>query len=50
MDAINVFNFKNYSGFDGGTGSATSPNPNFGNPSSVLFPTRSFQIGARYSF
>jgi outer membrane receptor for ferrienterochelin and colicin len=50
VDAINVFNFKNYSGFDGGTGSATSPNANFGNPSSVLFPTRSFQIGARYSF
>ncbi|WP_306003468.1 TonB-dependent receptor [Brevundimonas sp. C43] len=50
VDAINVFNFSNYSGFDGGTGSATNPNPNFGRPSSVLFPTRSFQIGARYSF
>ncbi|NBB63857.1 TonB-dependent receptor [Pseudomonas sp. ODNR1LW] len=50
VDAINVFNFKNYNGFDGGTGSATSPNANFGNPSSVLFPTRTFQIGARYSF
>ena len=50
VDAINVFNFKNYSGFDGGTGSAASPNPNFGRPSSVLFPTRTFQIGARYAF
>ena len=50
VDAINVFNFKNYSGFDGGTGSADSPNPNFGRPSSVLFPTRTFQIGARYAF
>lgn len=50
LDAINVFNFKNYSGFDGGTGSATNPNPNFGRPSSVLFPTRTFQIGARYAF
>jgi len=50
VDAINVFNFKNYTGFDGGTGSATNPNPNFGRPSAVLFPTRTFQIGARYAF
>ena len=50
LDAINVFNFDNYNGFDGGTGSATNPNPNFGQPSSVLFPTRTFQIGARYKF
>ncbi|CAN5148974.1 TonB-dependent receptor [soil metagenome] len=50
VDAINVFDFKNYSGFDGGTGSAANPNPNFGSPSTVLFPTRTFQIGARYSF
>lgn len=45
VDAINVFNFKNYSGFNGDAGT-----PNFGNPSSVQYPTRSFQIGARYSF
>ncbi|MBW8304638.1 MAG: TonB-dependent receptor, partial [Brevundimonas sp.] len=50
VDAINVFNFDNYSGFDGGTGSAANPNPNFGRPSSVLFPTRTFQVGMRYSF
>lgn len=50
VDAINIFDFYNYSGFDGGTGSAASPNVNFGRPSSVLFPTRTFQIGARYSF
>lgn len=50
VDAINVFNFRNYNGFDGGTGSAASPNPNFGRPSSVLFPTRTFQVGMRYSF
>ncbi|KQW84023.1 TonB-dependent receptor [Brevundimonas sp. Root1279] len=50
VDAINVFNHKNYTNFDGGTGSAANPNPNFGNPSAVLFPTRQFQIGARYSF
>ncbi len=45
VDAINVFNFKNYSGFNGDAGT-----PNFGNPSSVQYPTRSFQIGARYAF
>lgn len=50
VDAINVFNFDNFAGFDGGTGSATAPNPNFERPSRVLFPTRTFQIGMRYSF
>lgn len=50
VDAINVFNFDNFAGFDGGTGSATSPNPNFGRPSRVLFPTRTFQFGVRYSW
>lgn len=50
VDAINVFNFRNYTGFDGGTGSASSPNPNFGQPSAVLFPTRTFQVGMRYAW
>ncbi len=50
VDAINIFDFYNFSGYDGGTGSATNPNPNFGRPSSVLFPTRTFQLGFRYSF
>lgn len=50
VDAINVFNFDNFAGFDGGTGSATSPNPNFGRPSRVLFPTRTFQFGVRYAW
>ncbi len=50
VDAINIFDFYNYAGFDGGTGSATSPNRNFGRPSRVLFPTRTFQLGFRYSF
>ena len=50
VDAINVFNFDNFSGFDGGTGSTANPNPNFERPSTVLFPTRTFQLGARYSF
>lgn len=50
LDALNVFNYRNNTNFDGGTGSAANPNPNFGNPSAVLFPTRTFQIGMRYSF
>lgn len=50
VDAINVFDFRNFTGYDGGTGSATSPNRNFGRPSAVLFPTRTFQLGFRYSF
>jgi hypothetical protein len=35
---------------DGGTGSATNPNANFGRPSRGLFPTRTFPLGFRYSF
>lgn len=50
VDAINVFNFDNFAGFDGGTGSTANPNPNFERPSRVLFPTRTFQFGVRYSF
>lgn len=50
VDAINVFDFYNYTGYDGGTGSAANPNRNFGNPSAVRFPTRTFQFGFRYSF
>ena len=45
-----MFNFSTYTGFDGGTGDPSNPNPNFGQPSSVLFPTRTFQLGMRYSF
>ncbi|WP_240623244.1 TonB-dependent receptor [Brevundimonas lutea] len=50
VDAINVFNFDNFTAYDGGTGSADNPNPRFGMPNGVLFPTRQFQIGARYRF
>ena len=50
VDAINVFNFDNFTAYDGGTGSAANPNPRFGMPNAVLFPTRQFQIGARYRF
>lgn len=50
VDAINVLDFDNYTSFDGGTGTAANPNPRFGRPNAVLFPTRQFQIGARYRF
>ena len=45
VDAINVFNFQNYNGFEGGYN-----NPRFGAPTSQYLPTRSFQVGLRYSF
>lgn len=45
VDAINVFNFKNYSSFEGDYN-----NPNFGNPFSQYQPTRSLQVGLRYSW
>ncbi|WP_209316017.1 MULTISPECIES: TonB-dependent receptor domain-containing protein [unclassified Brevundimonas] len=50
LDAINIFNFNNFTNYEGGTGSAAEPNPFFGTPRAVLFPTRQFQIGARYAF
>jgi outer membrane receptor for ferrienterochelin and colicin len=53
-DAINVFNFKNYSGFNqtyrtSNTGEAPL-NPTFGQPTAQFLPTRSFQVGLRYAF
>ncbi|RZJ44416.1 MAG: TonB-dependent receptor [Brevundimonas sp.] len=45
FDAINIFDFENYSGFDGGFNS-----PNFGRPNAQYQPTRSFQVGLRYSW
>jgi outer membrane receptor for ferrienterochelin and colicin len=46
LDAINVFNFKNYSSFEGDFN-----NPNFGQrPFAQFQPTRSFQVGLRYTW
>lgn len=46
FDAINVFDFKNYSSFEGNFN-----NPRFGTqPFSQFLPTRSFQVGLRYSW
>ena len=50
VDAINVFNFTNYTSYDGWMGDASTPNPRFGSPNAVLYPTRTFQFGARYRF
>ncbi|MFY7854451.1 MAG: TonB-dependent receptor, partial [Brevundimonas sp.] len=56
LDAINVFNFRNYSGYnqtinlDGNNPALRRPNPMFGNPTAQFVPTRSFQLGLRYVF
>ena len=43
LDAINIFNFRNYSAFEGDYN-----NPRFGAPQAQYLPTRSFQVGLRY--
>jgi outer membrane receptor for ferrienterochelin and colicin len=56
LDAINVFNFANYSNFnqtmflDGNNPALRRPNPLFGAPTAQFVPTQSFQLGLRYSF
>lgn len=46
FDAINVFNFKNYASFEGDYN-----NPQFAQrPFSQYLPTRSFQVGLRYTW
>lgn len=54
VDAINVFNFTNYNGYDqalrvNNTGEAAF-NPRYGIPTSQALPTRTIQVGLRYSF
>lgn len=43
FDAINVFNFENYNGFE-----QCLCSPNYGVPNNQYIPTRSFQVGLRY--
>ena len=43
FDAINVFNFENYNGFE-----QCLCSPNYGVPNNQYIPTRSFQLGLRY--
>ncbi|MBA4805261.1 MAG: TonB-dependent receptor [Brevundimonas sp.] len=53
VDAINVFNFRNYSSFNQtyriNNNTPDAPlNPTFGDPTAQYLPTRSFQVGLRY--
>ena len=50
VDAINVFNFRNYNDYNRALLRDGAPNPDFGDPTRVAFPTRTFQVGMRYSF
>jgi len=51
VEAFNVFNWYNYGGYDGFKPPTTGdPNPNFGKPSVLIGPTRSFQLGLTYGF
>jgi hypothetical protein len=43
LDGINIFNFRNYSGFEQCVCSV-----NYGVPSAQFLPTQSFQVGLRY--
>lgn len=50
-ECFNLFNAKNFGGYDGFLPPETEPpNPNFGKPSSLVGPPRSFQFGMSYSF
>jgi outer membrane receptor for ferrienterochelin and colicin len=53
VDAINLFNHKNYSGFNqtyrvNNNTPDAALNPDFGVPTAQYVPTRSFQVGLRY--
>lgn len=55
IDAINVFNFRNYNGFNqtyriNNNTPASALNGTFGLPTSQFLPTRSLQVGLRYTF
>lgn len=50
-EVFNLFNAYNYGGYDGFIPpTAEPPNPKFGQPSRLIGPTRSFQIGISYGF
>ncbi|HET9627376.1 MAG TPA: TonB-dependent receptor [Kofleriaceae bacterium] len=52
VEVFNLFNWYNYGGYDGfipPTATGT-PNPTFGQPSVLVGPTRSFQLGLTYGF
>lgn len=44
-DILNVFNWSNYSGYDDWRGGAGEPqNPNWGTPTAIQLPTRTFKL------
>lgn len=50
-EAFNIFDFENFGGYDGYIPpSAEPPNPNFGQPSVLIGPPRSLQVGLAYGF
>jgi outer membrane receptor protein involved in Fe transport len=50
-EVFNVFNSKNFGGYDGFIPPASGdPNRNFGSPSKLVAPTRSLQFGLSYNF
>ncbi len=51
IEAFNLFNSENLGGYDGFIPpEGENPNPNFGQPSRLVGPTRSFQVGLTYGF
>jgi hypothetical protein len=58
LDVINIFGVANYTGYDGFVGGPTAhpvnalggDNANFGNPSRILGPMRTYKFGLRYDF
>jgi hypothetical protein len=51
VEVFNVTNSYNYGGYDGFIPpSEEDPNPKFGEPSRLVGPTRSFQLGLTYGF
>jgi hypothetical protein len=50
-EVFNLFNTYNYGGYNGDLPLSTEPaNPNFGKPTRLIAPTRSFQFGMSYGF
>ena len=49
LEGFNIFNYANYSGFDGWQPALPEVNANFGKPSSAYNP-RKYQFGVRFSF
>jgi outer membrane receptor protein involved in Fe transport len=51
VEVFNLFNSFNYGGYDGFIPPTTGdPNPRFGEPSRLIGPTRSLQLGLTYGF